>query len=151
MLAHFNPSLETCLQIDVSEYALGPVLCHLVQQDGKLVEKPVCYASNTLDRTQANYSETEKECLARVWSTDLFHTVLLGHQFVLQMDHSASKQLLTTKTATCCLAQWAMKLQGFNMTVFHRKGKTKVMLIFCYDWFTVWMANSLWIGFRRGT
>ena len=77
MLAHFNPNLETCLQTDASEYALGAVLCHLVMQDGKLVEKPICYASKTLDRAQANYSVTEKECLAVVWSTDLFRTLLL--------------------------------------------------------------------------
>ena len=41
MLARFNPNLETCLLTDASEYALGVVLCHLVQQDGKLVEKTI--------------------------------------------------------------------------------------------------------------
>ena len=67
--------------------------------------------------------DTEKECLAVVWSTVLFRTLLLGHHFVLQTDHSALKQLLTNKTATGRLARWAMKLQEFGMTVFHRKGE----------------------------
>ena len=87
--------------------------------------EPVCYASKTLDRAQANCSVTEKECLAMVWPADLFRTLLLamGHQFVLQTNHSALKQLLTNKTATGRLARWAMKLQEFDMTVFHRKGE----------------------------
>ena len=78
MLAHFNPTLETCLQTNASEYAVGAVHCHLVQQNGKHVEKIVCCASKTLDRALANYSVTEKECLAIaiVWYTDLFHTLL---------------------------------------------------------------------------
>ena len=61
--------------------ALVAMLCHLVQQDSKLVEKPICHASKTSDRA-----------LAVVWSTDLLRTLLLGHQFVHQIDHSALKQ-----------------------------------------------------------
>ena len=62
MLAHFNPNIKICLQTDTSDFALATVLCHLVQQDGKL--KVIYYASKTLDRAQANYLVTEKECLA---------------------------------------------------------------------------------------
>ena len=59
-------------------------------------------------------SNSKKECLAIVWSTDLLLTLLLGHQFVLQTEHSELKQLLTIK-----------------------------MLIFCHDEFTIPMSHSL--------
>ena len=78
MLAHFHLNIETGMQTDASDYALGAVLCHLVQQVGKRIEKPICCTSQTIDTAQANYSVTEK-CLALAWLTDLFHTLLLGH------------------------------------------------------------------------
>ena len=118
MLAHFIPNFEICLQTNASDFARGAVL---VTWPSWMAKWSICYASKTLDRAQANYLVTEKECLAVVWSTDLFRTLLLGHQFVLSTDHSALKQLLTNKTTTGRQAQWAMKLQEFDMTVFHRK------------------------------
>ena len=123
MLTHFDPAKTTLLQTDASNFALGAVLCHVVEEDGVEVEKPVCYASKTLDRAQENYSVTEKECLAVVWSTDFFRTMLLGHHFTLQTDHSALRQLLTNKEAKGRLARWAIKLQEFDMEVKHRRGK----------------------------
>ena len=68
----------------------------LSQMHGE-VERPVCYASKTFDRAQTNYTVTEKECLAVVWATELFRTLLLGVPFTVETDHSALKQILTTK------------------------------------------------------
>ena len=121
-LTHFAPSLPIILHTDASDFALGAVLSHFVEQNGIIVERPICYASKTLDRAQANYGVTEKECLAVVWATELFRTMLLGTEFVLETDHSALKQLLKDKTSTGRLARWALKLQEFDMVVRHRKG-----------------------------
>ena len=100
LLAHFDPSLPTLLHTDASNYAVGAVLS---QMHGD-IEKPVCYASKTLDRAQANYTVTEKECLAVVWATELFRTLLLGNPFTVETDHSALKQILTTKDSAGRLA-----------------------------------------------
>ena len=48
--------------------------------------------------------------------------MLLGHQFTLQTDHSALRNLLTNKLAQGRLARWSIKLQEFDMEVRHRKG-----------------------------
>ena len=85
-------------------------------------ERPICYASKTLDRAQANYTVTEKKCLAVVWATELFRTLLLGIPFTLETDHSALKQILTTKDSSGRLARWALKLQEYDMKVLYRKG-----------------------------
>jgi hypothetical protein len=118
LLSHFDPSLPTLLHTDASNYAVGAVLSQL--HDG--VERPVCYASKTLDRAQTNYTVTEKECLAVVWATELFRTLLLGTPFTLETDHSALKQILTTKDSAGRLARWALKLQEYDMEVLYRKG-----------------------------
>jgi len=75
-----------------------------------------------LEKAKINYSVTEKECLAVVWSTEWFVTMLLGHQFTLHTDHSALRNLLTNKVAQGRLAWWSIKLQEFDMEVQHRKG-----------------------------
>jgi transposase InsO family protein len=118
VLAHFDPALPTILHTDASDFAVGAVL----SQDHDGVERPVCYASKTLDRAQANYTVTEKECLAVVWATELFRTLLLGKPFTLETDHSALRQILTTKDSAGRLARWALKLQEYDMNVLYRKG-----------------------------
>ena len=122
LLTHFDPTKPLYLQTDASHFALGAVLCHVETVNGKQMEKPICYASKTLKKAQINYSVTEKECPAVVWSTELFRTMLLGHQFTLQTDHSALRNLLTNKVAQGRLARWSIKLQEFDMEVQHRKG-----------------------------
>ena len=108
------------LHTDASDYALGAVLSH-VDDDGE--ERPICYASKTLDKHQRNYTVTEKECLAVVWATELWRTLLLGKEFVVETDHAALRQILMDKTSTGRLARWALKLQEFDFWVKYRKGE----------------------------
>ena len=57
-----------------------------------------------------------------MWATELFRTLLLGIPFTLETDHSALKQILTTKDSAGRLARWALKLQEYDMKVLYRKG-----------------------------
>ena len=66
-----------------------------IDKDGR--EWAVSFASKSLDTAQRNYSVTEKECLAVVWGTEYFRTLLLGIQFELQTDQQALTYLLTGK------------------------------------------------------
>ncbi|XP_026435149.1 uncharacterized protein LOC113332866 [Papaver somniferum] len=62
------------LMCDASDYAVGAVLG---QRDGK-VPYTIYYASRTLNGAQINYSTTEKEILAIVFSLDKFRSYLVG-------------------------------------------------------------------------
>ena len=135
----FQFTLQTCLQTDPSDFAQGAALCHLVQQDGKLV----CYASKTLDRAQPNYSAHKKACLAIVWSTDLFSTLCFGHQLVLQTDHCALKQLSTNKQQLDGWHDGPWNYRNLTWWSSIEKERIKEMLIFYHDWYTIWMGNSL--------
>ena len=52
------------VQCDASGFALGAVLT----QEGEDGEHPIVYVSRVLTPAEKNYTTTEKECLAMVWS-----------------------------------------------------------------------------------
>ena len=92
----------------------------------KDTEQPVMFVSKTFNRSEVNYTVTEKECLAVVWATEELRQYLLGKPFVLETDHSALKYLLTDKEAVGRIARWQLKVQEYDMKVKYRKGEDNI-------------------------
>ena len=84
MLAHYDPDLPVRVACDASPYGLGAVLSH-VMADGS--EKPVAFASRTLNRAERNYSQIDKEALALVWGIRKFNHYLYSRRFTLVTYH----------------------------------------------------------------
>ena len=93
-IALFEPTVQTVISTDASDYWLGAVFAE-VQRDG--AEKPVAFASRTLSTAERKYSIVEKEALASVWATEKWQTYLWGRHFTHRIDHQALTTLLTTK------------------------------------------------------
>ena len=107
------------VQTDASNYAIGSVLT----QEGEDGEHPIIYASRVLNTAEKNYTVSEKELLAIVWSIKKFRPYLEGYKFEVITDHSALKWLNNLKEPTGRLARWALELQQWDFDVVHRKGK----------------------------
>ncbi|KAM2646757.1 hypothetical protein TB1_000075 [Malus domestica] len=88
-------SLPFELMCDASDYALGAVLGQ--RKDKK--PHVIYYASQTLNDVQLNYSTTEKELLAIVFTLHKFCSYLLGTKVIIYSNHAALKYLLTKKEA----------------------------------------------------
>ncbi|XP_016195449.1 uncharacterized protein LOC107636457 [Arachis ipaensis] len=90
------------IMCDASNYVIGVALA---QREGK---NPyvIAYASKTLDGAQSNYTTTEKELLAIVFTLDKFRAYLLGSKVVVYSDHAALKYLLAKKESKPRLIRW---------------------------------------------
>lgn len=107
------------LATDASNQAIGAVL----SQEIDCEEHPVAYASRTLFPAEKNYSTTEQEMLALVWSTKYFRCYLLGRPFKVITDHSALRWMLSLKEPSSRLMRWSLRLAEFDYVVEHKPGK----------------------------
>ena len=82
VLTRFHPDPPLRVASDASSYGLVSVLSHPMP-DG--TERPIGFASRTLNSAEQNYSQIDEEALGIVWSLKKFHT----YQYV---DDSCSSQ-----------------------------------------------------------
>ncbi|CAA6674528.1 unnamed protein product [Spirodela intermedia] len=104
-------SLPFEIMCDASNYAVGAVLGQTKES------KPIVisYASKTISDAQLNYTTTEKELLAVVFSLERFRSYILGAKIIIYTDHAALKYLLNKKDAKPRLLRWILLLQEFDL------------------------------------
>ena len=73
------------IQTDASANGLGAVLSQ-VSSDGK--ERPVRYASRTLQPMESKWTTREQELIAVIWACETFHRYIWGQYFTIQTDHA---------------------------------------------------------------
>ena len=111
-------SLPFELICDGSDYAVGAVLRQRRDKKSFVIH----YASKTLDSAWVNYSTTEKELLAVVFTLDKFRSYLIGLSIVYSTNYMALKYLLSKKKAKPRLIWWILLLQESDITIKDKKG-----------------------------
>lgn len=118
ILTYPNYEQPFILTTDASNYALGAVLSQ--GQVGK--DRPVAYASRTLNDTETNYSASEKEMLAIVWAVKHFRQYLYGTRFTVYTDHQPLIYINNSKNNPK-LIRWRLQLAEYEYDIVYKKGK----------------------------
>lgn len=108
------------LTTDASNIALGAIL----SQGSIGNDRPIAYASRTLNNSEINYSTIEKELLAIVWAAKYFRPYLFGRKFKIVTDHKPLQWLMNLKEPNSRLTRWRLKLSEYDYTIIYKKGKT---------------------------
>lgn len=86
-LTFFDPKAGNIeLQVDASKFGLGATLI----QNGKSIS----FASRSLNTTEQNYSQIEKELYAILFGCIHYHQYLYGQKFIIISDHKPLQVIL---------------------------------------------------------
>lgn len=110
---------EFILTTDASNFALGAVL----SQGPVGSDKPIAYASRTLNQSETKYSTIEKELLAIVWACKHFRPYLFGRKFTICTDHRPLTWLFSLREPNSKLIRWRLRLEEFDYKIIYKKGK----------------------------
>ncbi|CAF1680013.1 unnamed protein product, partial [Didymodactylos carnosus] len=113
VLAQPNFSQPFRLYTDASNVGIGAILGQVQNDD---TERVICYISRQLNAAEQNYSATELECLAIVWSLNKLHTYLDGSKFECITDHSALRWLFDFNGHNKRLLSWSLSIQNYRDT-----------------------------------
>lgn len=111
------------IQADASKVACGAVLVQY--QNG--IERVIAYMSQKFTPTQQKYHVTELECLAVILAIEKFRPYIEGSHFRVITDHHSLLWLKNLKDPNGRLARWSLRLQAYDYTLIHRKGKFHVV------------------------
>jgi hypothetical protein len=111
------------IQTDASDTGLAAVL---IQGEGE-DERVIAYASRSLNKSERNYSATEKECLAVLFGIEKYRPYVEGTHFQVITDHYSLLWLAHLQNPSGRLARWSLRMAQYNFSISHRKGKLNVV------------------------
>lgn len=90
VLTWYDPKLPLVLATNSSQFAVGAVLSHLLPDAS---ERPIQFASQTLSKTQREYSNIDREAYGIIFGVRKFYQYLFGNHFHLVTDHQPLTQI----------------------------------------------------------
>jgi hypothetical protein len=117
VMSYFDPTKSTKVLVDASPTTgLGAIL----MQDGKVIS----YGSRAVTDVESRYSQTEREMLAFVWTTEHYHLYLYGAKFAVNTDHKPLLGILKSRKLTSpIIDRWKLRLMPYNYEIIYRPGK----------------------------
>ena len=112
------------LHIDACDRSLWAIL-YQDQPDGK--EKPISFASRSLNKAESNYPVHKLEFLALKWAiTKRFHEYLYRNDFTVYTNNNPLTYILTTAKLDATSHRWVAALVAYNFTLNYRPGKANI-------------------------
>jgi len=86
-------------------------------------DHPIHFASKQLTSAKKNYTVTEQEGLAVIFSLKKFCHYLLGYKAKIVTDHKALTYLVNKPNPSGRLTQWLLLMEEFDIDIIHRLGR----------------------------
>lgn len=122
VLAHFDPEAQLVLSVDAGPGGLGALLAQRAPHGG--VDRPLAFASRSLNASERNYSQIQKEATAIIFGVKKFHQYLFGRNdpFILKTDHRPLLSIFGKKNGipimtASRLQRYAIILSAYNYNV----------------------------------
>ena len=126
-LNHIMPDKIFKVQTDASEFEIGGVLYQIDDENNQRI---ISVASRCLTQTESNYTTTERELLAIVYTIYKFRYYLIGVTFQVITDHKGLTFLESTVYHNSRLIRWSLLLQQFSFNVKYCKGTENIVADF---------------------
>lgn len=125
ILAHFNENVTIKLVTDGSLNGIAATLLHVFRNG---TERPIGYASRTLNKAEKNYSILDIEATAIIFGIKKFYQYLYGREFILAVDNQPLVRIFGNdkeipKIAASRLQRYAVTLASFNYKIEYVKSK----------------------------
>ena len=120
-----NWTIDFHVHYDASNIAIGAVLAQNIHGDR---DSLIHYASRFLYNAKKNYSTTEHEALAMIYSVGKFRHYLLANHFVFYVDHQALMYLVNRPVVSGRITRWMLLLQEYDFEVVNKLGRSHVMV-----------------------
>lgn len=117
LLQYFDPNKKCTISVDASKDGLGAVL---LQND-----YPVAYASKTLNDTQKQYAQIEKELLAILYGCERFKQYIYGKNINIESDHKPLEAIFKKPLdkTPARLQRMRIKLMAYDLNIIYKPGK----------------------------
>ncbi|CAI6374637.1 unnamed protein product [Macrosiphum euphorbiae] len=117
LLQYFDLNKKCTLSVDASKDGLGAVL---LQND-----YPVAYASKTLNDTQKQYAQIEKELLAILYGCERFKQYIYGKNINIESDHKPLETIFKKPLdkTPARLQRMRIKLMAYDLNIIYKPGK----------------------------
>lgn len=123
ILAYPDFTKHFIITTDASNFAIGAVLSQ--NDSGK--DRPIYFASRTLNKTEENYSASEKEMLAIIWALKVFRNYIYGQKFQILTDHQPLTFTLSPNNTNAKLKRWKSYLEEHDYEILYKPGKSNVV------------------------
>ena len=114
------------IHVDASDLGLGAVL---MQESIEKLEHPIGYFSQKFNKSQKNYSTSEKEALALILSLQHFEFFIVPAKFPIDIytDQNPLVFLNRIKNKNQRSLRWSLFLQEYNLNIMHIPGRRNVV------------------------
>ena len=124
VLELYDPTKPVVICADASPYGYGAILAHVING----VEKPVLFASCTLNEHEKGYSQIHREAGEIMFAFHKFHKYVYGLKVTVVSDHEPLKEIFSPDKCNSAVAlgrlkRWSVILSMYEYEFKHRPGK----------------------------